>query len=133
MIKSSLEFVEKLAEERGAIVSSASCTELEIAFARVENRFLINPGGLGFVLRTNRWLQLAHQSIGTVFNNVGQRRKDKFRPAWEELTRVATESGEKESVTIRLDHLRALIQEYSMVKSAYNAMIRNKGREQDGA
>ncbi len=45
------EFLSKLAIESGVIVSSAECDVAEIAQARVDQRFFVDVGGLGYVLR----------------------------------------------------------------------------------
>ena len=43
------ELFEKLKMNKGKIVSSASCTELEISEARVSARFYVDEDGFGFV------------------------------------------------------------------------------------
>lgn len=53
-----------LAEERGAVVSSADCSEMEIAFARTEGRFFVDDDGLGYVLRTRTWLLFTAGTLG---------------------------------------------------------------------
>lgn len=58
-----------LIDERGAIVSSADCSEMELAFARKEGRFYVDKDGFGFVLRMRLWrenaeLCLAHLPPG---------------------------------------------------------------------
>ena len=52
-----------LMDERGAIVSSADCSEMELAFARKEGRFYVDKDGFGFVLRTKEWLADAHGAL----------------------------------------------------------------------
>lgn len=52
-------FVNQLAIERGAIVSSAECSEMEIADARMHDRMYVAPDGLGFVRRPKAWLERA--------------------------------------------------------------------------
>lgn len=53
------EFIDLLGETRGAMVSSADCSEIEIAFARVCNRFFVNEQGFGFVIRPKKWRENA--------------------------------------------------------------------------
>jgi hypothetical protein len=48
-----------LIRERGAVVSSADCSEMEIAHARVAGRFFVDPYGYGFVLRPKAWRERA--------------------------------------------------------------------------
>lgn len=49
-------FLSLLGEERGAIVSSADCSEMEIAFARDQGRFYVDNDGMGYVMRPREWL-----------------------------------------------------------------------------
>jgi len=49
--------------ERGAIVSSADCCEMEIAFARTDGRFFVDDDGIGYVLRLKDWRANAEQLI----------------------------------------------------------------------
>ena len=44
-----------LMDERGAIVMSADCSEMELVFARKEGRFYVDADGFGFVLRMRQW------------------------------------------------------------------------------
>jgi hypothetical protein len=48
---------EKLKKEGGCIVSSADCSELEIADARVRGDFFADENGFGYVRRLPEWLQ----------------------------------------------------------------------------
>ena len=57
------ELLEALVYERGAIVTSADCSEMEIAFARQEGRFYVDPNGFGFVLRMGRWRAKAEAAL----------------------------------------------------------------------
>lgn len=52
------QLIEKMTKEGGAIVSSNSCSEIEIANARTTDRFAVNDDGLGYILRTPEWLRL---------------------------------------------------------------------------
>ena len=45
------EILNQLATEGGYIVSSAECSEVEIAFANSEGRMCILESGLGFIRR----------------------------------------------------------------------------------
>lgn len=60
------ELIKKLALEGGAIVSSANCTEMEIADAAATNRFAVDANGLGYVLRTKQWLDRATDVINVI-------------------------------------------------------------------
>lgn len=53
------ELTHKLIEGRGAIVSSADCSPMELAFARTENRFVVDADGMGFVVRLKEWRENA--------------------------------------------------------------------------
>ena len=50
------DLITQLILEGGAIVSSNDCTPEEIATARAENRFAVDPAAFGFVRRTKEWL-----------------------------------------------------------------------------
>lgn len=51
-----LAFIRRLATDNGAIVSSAACSVLEIAEARAEGRFWVDPETYcGYVLRSKQW------------------------------------------------------------------------------
>ena len=56
MTKPATELLAALVRERGVIVTSADCSEAEIAFARVDGRFYVADDGIGYVLRTKEWL-----------------------------------------------------------------------------
>lgn len=56
------ELLPDLVRERGVIVSSADCSEMEIAFARTEGRFFVDADFMGYVRRTNDWLVSAEQA-----------------------------------------------------------------------
>lgn len=58
-----LSFLQKLSTEYGAIVSSGICSEMEIANARATDRFFVDNEGLGYVLRTQKWRELAEEAI----------------------------------------------------------------------
>lgn len=55
-----------LIDERGAIVSSADCSPMELAFARSEGRFYVDGDGFGFVLRPREWLGNAEAALDDV-------------------------------------------------------------------
>jgi len=55
--------LDALIQERGAIVSSADCGELEITFARSEGRFFVDDNGMGYVLRMKQWRENAESSL----------------------------------------------------------------------
>lgn len=52
-----------LVSERGAIVSSADCSDMELAFARTEGRFFVDTNGYGFVLRPKLWRENAELAL----------------------------------------------------------------------
>jgi hypothetical protein len=52
------ELINDLLTKGGAIVGSQHCTLLEIADAKVTNRFCILADGCGLVRRTKDWLDL---------------------------------------------------------------------------
>lgn len=63
-----LAFIRRLAsaEENGAIVSSQACSVMEIAFARSEGRFWVDPEtSCGYVLRMKRWREMAESALST--------------------------------------------------------------------
>jgi hypothetical protein len=55
--------LDALVKERGAIVTSADCSEMELAFARSEDRFYVDDNGLGYVVRTSNWRRNAEEAI----------------------------------------------------------------------
>jgi len=57
------ELLPALMSERGAVVCSADCGEMEIAFAMSEDRFFVDFNGVGFVLRPRDWLANAEQLV----------------------------------------------------------------------
>ena len=52
------QMLEKIGLMGGCIVSSADCSEIEIADARVRGDFYVDADGFGFVRRLPEWLQL---------------------------------------------------------------------------
>lgn len=64
--------LDNLCSERGAIVSSADCTPMEIAFARCENRFHVDKNGMGYVVRLKSWLTNAERAIWGLYPNPEQ-------------------------------------------------------------
>ena len=59
-IKSADEALARLVQRGGAIVSSNSCSELEIADARARGDFYVDEHGYGYVLRLKAWLDRVH-------------------------------------------------------------------------
>jgi len=58
------EFINKLAVERGAIVSSADCSSVEIAHARADGRLYVDAEtSYGYVLRLKEWREGAEELI----------------------------------------------------------------------
>ncbi len=55
-----------LVRERGAIVSSADCSVMELAFAREEGRFFVDEEGLGYVVRPGQWRENAEAALESV-------------------------------------------------------------------
>ena len=58
----SLRFLDKLSQRGGAIVSSNECSEMELADARMTDRFLVDANGYGYVWRTAEWLKTREQA-----------------------------------------------------------------------
>jgi hypothetical protein len=58
------ELTDALVRERGAVVSSADCHEIEIAYADVAGRFFVREDGFGFVLRRKGWREAAEFAAG---------------------------------------------------------------------
>lgn len=56
----------KLVTERGAIVSSADCSPMELTFAKVEGRFYVDSDGMGFVVRMRQWRENAEAALENV-------------------------------------------------------------------
>lgn len=52
------QLIDQLAKEGGAIVTSAECSEMEIADAQATGRFAVREDGIGFVRRYAEWLSL---------------------------------------------------------------------------
>jgi len=55
-------FLEKLAAKGGAIVSSNECSEIEIADARLTDRFFVDANEYGYVWRTAEWLKTREEA-----------------------------------------------------------------------
>ncbi len=53
----------KLMVDGGAIVRSADCCEMEIAYAKIEGRFIVFEDGTAVVIRTKEWLDRAEELI----------------------------------------------------------------------
>ncbi|MCK9587968.1 MAG: hypothetical protein WC069_06405 [Candidatus Shapirobacteria bacterium] len=53
-----IQFLKQLATNGGAIVSSNSCSEMEIADAKATDRFFVDEEGFGFVWRSEDWLAI---------------------------------------------------------------------------
>lgn len=60
------QFLLRLAETNGAIVSSGCASTLEIADAQSRGDFLVLDNGLGFILRTKDWRTRAENAIRRV-------------------------------------------------------------------
>jgi hypothetical protein len=58
------EMLARLVERGSAIVSSGSCSEMEIADARARGDFYVDANGYGYVLRLRAWLDRVHQRDG---------------------------------------------------------------------
>ena len=52
-----------LSEKGGAIVSTANCSDIEIAHARSRGLMWVDEFGCGFVLRSQEWLDYAQALI----------------------------------------------------------------------
>lgn len=63
------DLIKKLGTDGGAIVSTGDCSELEIAHARARGYLYVDDNGLGYVLRSRRWLERA-QSFGEVWRKL---------------------------------------------------------------
>ncbi len=57
-----------LIAERGALVSSADCGQMELAFAVSEHRFFVDADGMGYVLRPKRWRETAEKCVSATPN-----------------------------------------------------------------
>jgi hypothetical protein len=89
------EFLNKLAEERGAIVSSGDCSEMEIANARSCGRMYIDSDGLGYVLRSKEWLRTREAAylVREVTLNGKKVKIPQGRATYEELVKLAFPSA----------------------------------------
>lgn len=58
------ELLARLAKEGGCIVSSGSCSQMEIADAQARGDFYVDEQGIGFVLRSKAWLDRVHERDG---------------------------------------------------------------------
>ena len=74
------DMLEALINDKGAIVSSDSCSEAEIFMARACHRFYVNDRGYGFVLRTKAWEQAACEAIKLMREEVCPECKGPFLP-----------------------------------------------------
>ena len=63
-MKNADDLLARLVTNGGAIVSSGSCSDMEIADARVRGDFYVDADGLGYVLRMKSWLDRAHARDG---------------------------------------------------------------------
>jgi hypothetical protein len=81
MIKSADELLRRLVENGGAIVSSNSCSTLEIADARARGDFYVDEGSLGYVLRTRAWLDKVHLRDGYMQPPSGADAKSDAKPS----------------------------------------------------
>jgi hypothetical protein len=59
MTKDIPDMLEALGVDRGCVVSSADCCEIEIADARLHGRFFVEDDGCGYVMRPREWLMQA--------------------------------------------------------------------------
>ena len=55
------QLLDRLVRDGGAIVSSDSCSVLEIRMAQGYNRFATNEEGMGFVLKSKEWVEMANE------------------------------------------------------------------------
>lgn len=82
------EFLDVLASQGGAIVSSNECSEMEIADAAARGDFYVNEDSLGFIRRTQKWLNLHRDNKLPTEEDIKQYIKDlKFSPALSEETK----------------------------------------------
>ncbi len=56
-------FLKRLRVDRGAIVSSADCSTMEIAFAQKERRWYVDEDGMGYVMRMKPWREECERLI----------------------------------------------------------------------
>jgi hypothetical protein len=56
-------FLKRLRVDRGAIVSSADCSTMEIAFAQKERRWYVDEDGMGYVMRMKPWREECQRLI----------------------------------------------------------------------
>lgn len=63
MTRNITEAIPALLAEGGALVASAACSPMELAFARSEDRFFVDADGNGFVLRYRQWREHAERAI----------------------------------------------------------------------
>jgi hypothetical protein len=66
MTRNIAEAIPALSAEGGAIVTSAACSPMELAFARTEGRFFVDADGCGFVLRYRQWREHAERAIANL-------------------------------------------------------------------
>ena len=90
------EFLNKLAEERGAIVSSGDCSAMEISYAQAHDRIYVDSAtGLGYVLRSKEWLQTREDTYlaRTVKLNGKSVKIPQGKVTYEELVKLAFPSS----------------------------------------
>lgn len=66
MTRNIAEAIPALSAEGGALVTSAACSPMELAFARAESRFFVDENGFGFVLRYRQWREHAERAIANL-------------------------------------------------------------------
>ena len=58
------DLVKKMLRDGGAIVSSDSCSAMEIACASQSGNMFVDENGLGYILRSKKWLDRVHERDG---------------------------------------------------------------------
>lgn len=76
-----IDILTALVDEQGAIVSSNSCSPMELAFARKEGRFYTDESGFGYVLRMRAWREFAEAEVSrrVVLENASAARRAEER------------------------------------------------------
>ena len=64
MTKTITQLIDDLTTEGGAIVSSSSCSSMELNDARQHGRFAVTDDGMGYVRRMKEWLDRVHEQDG---------------------------------------------------------------------
>lgn len=123
-----IQLIERLTTDRGAIVSSGNCSEIEIAAAQATGRFAVNSKGYGFVWRYPEWLNLAQHLVSA-----------QVRPGSSEETGAANSDRDALAKQGWIEPALAAVwqqrarQHFDLMEEAYNALLGTLSRVERAA